>query len=363
MASLSVFVPARVRRVEAFIRNEIECGRCAGAVVLLGEGDNIALRFAAGLRAREPEPEEMTVDTIFDLASITKVFATWPLIVRLLDQGVIDIDDPLSRLFPYPIHQSLEAAALRDILTHSAGFPERTWARQYGGGIENVARGMLLTRAVYPPGREVRYCSRGAILLGHLIELKTGNTFARAVEDWWQSAGFKNVFAGAVPHKMLPFTAPTERRPDGRIVRGETHDENAAWLGGFAGHAGAFADADTLAAFARMVINGGQTADGSARQVLPEEWVRKSLRVQTPPGASRRGLIWNANDLPGSPGEILYDHLGFTGVGLWIEPKLRAYAILLTNYIHPNRLPPLDTIKPLRDAFKALCWAEWGSDN
>ena len=347
------FTPARVRRIDTLMCDLIRQEKLFGAVVLLGEGETLCLRKAYGLRARSPAPEPMTPDTWFDVASLTKIIATWPVLMRLLEQGACKLEDTLAELFPDPVHESIAHATLLQLMTHTAGLPERTWARQYGAGMERVARGILQTRASYPPGVNVRYCSRGPILLGYLSERLSGVPFAAAARSIWQEMGMTNTYASPMPPHLRARCAPTERRPDGKIVRGTVHDENAEWLDGMTGHAGAFSTVDDLSRFCRMVLGKGQL---EGRRILREESVTHSLRVRTPPGESRRGLLWHIGRLPGHPEGLLYDHLGFTGVGLWLEPGTQTYALLMTNYIHPERKPPGETIKPVRDAFKALCW-------
>jgi len=359
------FDEARVSRVRAYLRRAVASGDPHGAVAVLGEGTETAYREAFGLRAVEPAPEPMTTDTVFDLASITKVLVLWPLIGRLLDGGAARTDGTLPELFPgMPVHPGLQHATLRQVLTHQAGLPERTWARLYGTGLEAVARGFLRDAPEYAPGTDVRYASRGMILLGLLPERHAGKPLAALAEDWLRLAGIPDAYAGDVPPDALRRTAPTERRPvgadhgphQGQILRGTVHDENAEWLGGFAGHAGAFGSAASLEAFCRLVARGGVNDRGE--RVLPEDWVKASLRLQTPPGMSRRGYVWNANDLPGTPGGILCDHLGFTGVGLWLEPLTMRWAMLLSNAgAHPVRRPPDRPFKAVRDAFKAVVFS------
>jgi uncharacterized protein YbbC (DUF1343 family) len=324
------------RSVEAAVRAAIDERRVPGCVVAIGRRDGVVFEAAYGKRALEPAPEDMTVDTIFDLASLTKPVATAASVAVLADRGQIDLDAPLARYVPEFGAKGKAGVTVRQLLTHVGGVVVETPIADYEGGERDALRRALGAAPAAAPGARFSYSDVGFLALGELVARASGKglaAFARA-----------EVFAplGMVDTRFLPpaealaRVAPTER-VEGRVLRGEVHDPRARRLGGVAGHAGLFGTARDLARFARALLGGGSLEGArvmsprALRTFLAPHDVPDGVRalgwdVQTaysknkPPGASRRAV----------------GHGGYTGVSMWVDPALDLFVIVLTNRVHPD---------------------------
>jgi uncharacterized protein YbbC (DUF1343 family) len=306
-----------------------------GAVILVGRGDRVLFREAVGARALVPRREPLSVDTVFDVASLTKAVATAPAILALWEQGKIDLDAPLGRYLKEFDRKAFAGVTIRRILTHSAGFPDlpprQAMRRQFPAAASTLAAmGLYAT-----PGSTFRYSDTGFILLGEVVRRVSGeplDVFAR--RRFFAPLGMKHT-AFAPPRSWRSQIAPTEAVGRG-MLRGVVHDGNARLLDGVAGHAGLFSTADDLARFCRMLLAGG--AFGKHR-VLAASTVRAMLEGQVI-GESTRALGWDmASSYSGTLGAFFpqgsVGHTGFTGTALWMDPGTRTYLIILTNRVHP----------------------------
>jgi CubicO group peptidase (beta-lactamase class C family) len=319
-----------------------------GAVVLIAHDGRIVLHAAFGNRQLIPATEAMTVDTVFDLASLTKVIATLPAILHLVQQGALALDAPLSRCLPIPAGHPLAAATISQLLTHTAGLPERTGLLQYGTTRQEMIRGILAAPLDSPPGARVAYANRGFILLGELVERVSDIPLDRYVRKFiWNPLGMSETWFNPPPD-VWSRTAPTEYRNElAACQRGTVHDENATLLGGIAGHAGVFSTASDLATFCAMIL-----ADGYP--VLDNGLIASSLCLHTPNMNESRGLGWEIEGSDHGSRQV-FGHTGFTGTGLWLNPELDAFVILLTNRIHPHR-DDAEPIRALRRELTRLAW-------
>ena len=323
-----------------------------GAVFTLAWHGKIICKEAIGSRQVIPNIEPMTFDTIFDLASLTKVVATWPAILILLQSRLIELDTPIGAYLNLPNNSSLTKTTILDLLTHTSGLPERTYLRQYGTAKQDIIRGIYDTGLETQKGDRVLYCNRGFILLGHIIEEVSRQRLDTFVaENVWKPLEMTETFFNP-PSSLLSRIAPTEYREElSACQRGTVHDENAAWLGGISGHAGVFSSIGDLSRFCAIVLAGGKYFD---KQVLEEKWISESLINYTSDKNEARGLAWEMLDDDNSPGPF-WGHTGFTGTSIWINPGLDAFAILLTNRIHPSRENNMG-IRHLRNAIRQKCW-------
>ena len=313
----------------------IAAGELPGAMILVGQGDRIVYRKASGMRALVPRSEPLTPGTIYDIASLTKVVATLPAVLALVDQGKVALDEPLGRYLHEFGAPALREITVRRVLTHSAGFPDLPAPSAIPRGFPEAAR--LLSRAglAYSPGSTFHYSDTGFILLGELVRRVSGEALDQFMRKrFYQPLGMKDT-AFHPPAEWKPRIAPTEVLGSG-VLRGTVHDGNARMLGGVAGHAGLFSTADDLARFCRMLVRGGEL-DGT--RYLKESSIRAML-VPHQIGETTRGLGWDMSSAysralgsffpMGSVG-----HTGFTGTSIWIDPASRVYAIILTNRVHP----------------------------
>ena len=329
----AVFDSARLARIDAVVTEAIAAHQLPGAVVAVGRGDTIGLRKAYGQRAVQPAAEPMTLDTIFDVASLTKVVATTPLVMMLVEEGRIRLTDPVASFIPEFAKYGKNRVTVRDLLTHMSGLrPDLDLADSWTGHDEAIR---LATEEVLtdPPGRRFVYSDINFFLLGEIVSRVTGKPLETVVRDrLFQPLGMNDTMF--LPAKALePRIAPTEG------LRGVVHDPTARRMGGVAGHAGVFSTADDLTRFARMMT--GEGALGAVR-VLSPLTVARMTSPATPAGeANVRGLGWDIDSsYSANRGEFMpagsYGHTGFTGTSIWIDPATGLYVIFLSNRVHPD---------------------------
>lgn len=335
--------------VEEIIARAIASRVSPAATIEVGRAGSAMWRRAAGALTYDTGAEPARVDTIFDLASLTKVIATASLVMRAVDDGRLDLDSPVADHFSAWRGGDRAAVAVRDLLTHSSGLTAYLPFFRDHTGRREFERAICTLPLEYPPRTQSIYSDLGFILLGFLLE-DVEPAGARAPETGpHSSSGLGAQFdtlARAFTSEPLAFipprawrskTAPTEFDPwRGRLLVGEVHDENAWALGGAAGHAGLFGTAAAVGDFARAVL---KTIAGEPVLAKPAT-MRRFIRKADVPGSSR-ALGWDTM-LPSSscgtmlsPGAI--GHTGFTGTSLWIDWERDFYVVLLTNRVHPTR--------------------------
>ena len=310
----------------AFPAAVVEAGRSAGPV----------WNQAFGTLVRAPDAAAARADTIFDLASLTKVIATTTLAMRAVDRGLLDPDAPLSGRLADWRTADRAAVSVADLLAHAAGLTAHLPFFRDCQGRAEFERAIATLPLEYAPRSASVYSDLGFILLGFVLEDVYGATLAAAFrsvaeEHGWGELRFRP------PAAWRPRTAPTEVDPwRGRLLIGEVHDENAWALGGVAGHAGLFGSALAVGCFARTIAAGfqGRATVASARTF------RRFMARSGVPGSSR-ALGWDTMLPTSSCGTRMSSaavgHTGFTGTSLWIDPRADAYVVLLTNRVHPTR--------------------------
>ncbi len=322
-----------------------------GGVVAVGLGGQLAHLKAFGHLSYDPGASPAAPDTLYDLASLTKVVVTTTLAMMLVDEGRLDLDARVHAFFPRFSGPAKERVTIRQLLTHSGGL--LWWAPLYkelegeAAFVERIT-GMDLA---YEPGAKSEYSDLGIILLGGILERLAGAPFdelaRRRVLD---PLGMKDTLYRP-PAALVPRIAPTEKDPwRGRLLRGEVHDENAFAMGGVAPHAGLFGTAGDLAQLAQTLLDGGVH---EGRRLVSRATVELFTERAGIPG-STRALGWDTPcDETGRrssrPGEAGYSsagslfsarsfgHTGFTGTSMWMDPQRGLYLILLTNRVHPTR--------------------------
>lgn len=336
----AVGMDARIlTQIDGLVEAAIQEKRLPGAVVLVGRRGSIVWRRAYGHRALQPEPEPMTVDTIFDLASLTKVVATAASVMRLADQGLVDLSANVTDYMPAYGQNGKAATTLEHLLTHTAGLIPDNPIADYDDGPARAMTRIHALSLTHPIGSRFRYTDVGYIVLGDLVRRVSGQTLdVFAQRELFRSLGMVHTRFNPPP-SWWPHIAPQDQRDD-RWIRGAVHDPRAYRLGGVAGHAGLFATADDLARFAQMILNHGK-APGTDRTVLSPEAVQRMTHVS--PGAGHgRGLGFDVQSAYSSPrGDVFpvgssFGHSGFTGTSLWISPQDETFVIFLSNRLHPN---------------------------
>ena len=343
-----------------------------GAVLLVRHAGRIRYHRAWGHISVGVDRQPVTVQTVYDLASLTKPLATATAIVCLVQDRRIRLDDTLAAILPELQGSAVERATVFHLLNHSAGLPawrpfyeriaERN-GRQPGFLGSDAARHWILDlihdeSPAYEIGTRSLYSDVGFMLLGMMVERLTGQSLAGfCAERVYNSvAACPLYFAAWGGEKAINsssrqtafLVAPTEDDPwRGRMLRGEVHDENAYALGGVAGHAGLFGTATAVAAITGLWLNGYLGKSG----LLSPEWVRRCASRQDTPGSSW-GLGWDTPSPPSSSGRYFsaqaFGHLGFTGTSIWIDPLCELEVVLLSNRVHPTRRnTAIQNLRPL----------------
>lgn len=331
--------------LDALIEEAVARDEIPGAVLLVGQPGRILHYKAYGWRAIEPEREAMTVETIFDVASLTKVVATTPAVMKLFEQGKLRLNDPLTRYLPE--FQGGGAITVRDLLTHFSGLRPGLDLRPPWSGKQTGLYLAFVDPPVEAPGARFIYSDINFILLGALVESASGRPLDEfAAEQVWRPLGMKETMFRP-PETLRARIAPTEI-VDGVLLRGVVHDPTCRAMGGVAGHAGLFTTAADLARFAEMMLGEGER---EGVRVFSALTVRKFTAPQSPPNQPvLRGLGWDIDSpYSGNRGELFpvgsFGHTGFTGTSLWLDPVSRTYVILLANSIHPYLRPPITSLR------------------
>ncbi|HSL49562.1 MAG TPA: exo-beta-N-acetylmuramidase NamZ domain-containing protein [Candidatus Deferrimicrobiaceae bacterium] len=340
VASAPVAVMAQTvtwqQAVDEAVRDAVAASEIPGAVLLVGQGDRILHRKVLGWRATVPKPELMTADTIFDIASLTKVIATAPSVLRLWEMGKLDLNAPLGRYLKEFDSAAFQDVTLMRVLTHSAGLNDLPSREAMAKGFPEAARLQAKAGLAVGPGSTFLYSDTGFILLGEVVRRVSGerlDTFAR--KQFFAPLGMRDT-AFAPPPAWRKRMAPTEVVNNHGPLRGVVHDGNARLLGGVAGHAGVFSTASDLSRFCRMLLAGGQLG---GRRYLKEATVRAMFAPHVI-GETTRGLGWDiASPYARTLGAYFpigsVGHTGFTGTAIWMDPATDVYMILLTNRVHP----------------------------
>jgi len=346
LSSINPDVEAALQTTDAFaeidhaVQHHIELGNLPGAVVLVGHQDAVVFEKAYGNRSVEPEIEAMTPETVFDLASLTKVVATAPSVILLVQKRRVKLDDPVSKYLPAFGQAGKKKVTLRQLLVHYSGLPadlRQTRRRQLTS--KNALSRIYQARLVAPPGQRFIYSDLGFVVLGKVVEKVTGQSLARfAQENIFSPLGMAST--GFLPRpEVIPNIAPTERLKEGGMLRGHVHDPLASKLGGIAGDAGLFSTARDLARFCQMFLQLGSL---NGVEILRPDTVALMTSPQSPDGKPNiRGFGWDIQSTYSSAkGSFFsaksYGHTGYTGTSLWIDPETQTFLIILTNRVHPD---------------------------
>lgn len=332
---------SRFAAVDAAIASAIDAGKLPGCVLLVGRHDEILLRKAYGSRALLPERVPMTLDTVFDLASLTKPLATSTSIMILSERGKLDLRAPASRYVPELA--KLPPFTLEQLLTHTSGLPAATPISDYTSAspeghaaIMRLLGTTLVGKLKTAPGERFLYSDVGFVILEEIVRRRSGkDVVAFTRDEIWTPLAMSET--GYLPPATLRArAAPTEQR-DGAFMIGDVHDPRAWAMGGVAGHAGVFSTADDLGRYARAMLGKG-ALDG--KRIVSEStfdaWV---ARHETSSGG--RALGWDKDSRFATHRSALlspraFGHGGYTGTVMWIDPGKDLYVVFLSNRVHPD---------------------------
>src|SRR6185295_12617748 len=346
---------ARLAQMDTVIADAIADKKLPGAVVLVGRKGQVVWKKAYGARAVEPVREVKTPDTIFDLASLTKVVATATSIMILMERGKLRLSDPVSLYIPELKGEGRDRITIEQLLTHVSGYAPDFDLRERWTGYDEAIKRLIKEPLRNPPGSRFTYSDIGFITLGEVVARVSGMPLDQFAQ--------KNIFG---PLRMVNTgfrlspslkarIAPTERRrgqmsylgdsgvnagAEGELwLRGEVHDPTSYRMNGVAGHAGLFSTANDLAIYCQMILNGGTYGGVRILSPLTVAEMTRPRVVSTSGGT--RGLGWDMNtSFSTNRGDLFplgsFGHTGFTGTSIWIDPASEIFLIFLSNRVHPD---------------------------
>lgn len=334
----NTFRESHLNEIDLELNKAIKESKIPGAVLWI-EKDNNLYHQRYGKKCLTPAPKSMEKDTIFDAASLTKVMATAPSIMILVEEGKLSINDPVTKHLPKFKGVQKNKITIKQLLTHTSGLPPVLPLKPEWKGYEQAIKLCYSAEIRNTPGRHFRYSDVNYIILGEIVKRTSGLSL--------KSFSQKNLFAplgmkdtGFSPKKIkIHRIAPTTKEK-GKLIHGVVHDPTARAMGGVAGHAGLFTTANDLAKFCRMIVNDGL---GEDKRILKKQTIEEMTKSQTSMFLHkvRRGIGWDIDSKYSSPrGKGFpklesFGHTGWTGGSVWIHPKSKSFVILLTNRNHP----------------------------
>jgi uncharacterized protein YbbC (DUF1343 family)/CubicO group peptidase (beta-lactamase class C family) len=334
--------------IEPLVVQAIAEKKLPGAVILIGRGDQTLYQKAIGNRAVVPAPEAMTLDTIFDLASLTKVVATTTSVMMLVEEGKIRLSDRVSTFIPGFERYGKADITIRHLMSHVSGLRPDLDLGDAWNGSETAIRLAIEEVPASPPGERFVYSDINYLLLGDIVRRVSGrplNEFAR--DRIFGPLGMKDTMflpAQSLGGRIAPTESCTPlgwpcQGPGMSMLRGVVHDPTARRMGGLAGHAGLFGTASDLAIFCRMLLGGGSYH--GTRILSPLTVAKMTMPASAPGDRNVRGLGWDLDSAYSSNrGELLplgsFGHTGFTGTSIWVDPATDMFVVFLSNRVHPD---------------------------
>lgn len=333
---------AILKNIAPVIEKSISAGYYPGAVVLVEHRGSMIYRGVFGYQSVLPNKVPMRFDTLFDLASLTKVIATTPAIMQLLEQGKLNLDAPVSKYWPDFGAHGKDKITIRELLIHESGLP---------ADIDNPppSKNLIYRRIeqlhINSSDRKFIYSDINFIVLSHIVEIISGESFDQYVQHHiFKPLRMNDTFFNP-PLSLRNRIAPTDVI-DGKIRLGQVQDPLASAMGGVSGNAGLFSDANDLSHYADCLLNGGRITP-SKKETSEDQYLMSPLSIlkmttpETPPqDANVRGLGWDIDSPYSNRGILLpvtsYGHTGWTGTSIWIDPTTQTYIIILTSRLHPK---------------------------
>jgi len=345
----------RLARIDPIVAESIKNKELPGAVVLVGHHGRIVWRKAYGARAVEPQREAMTTDTIFDLASLTKIVATATSIMILIERGEVRLADPVVKFIPEMKGGGRDAITVEQLLTHVSGFAPDFDLRERWTGYDEAMKRLYREPLRNSPGARFVYSDINYIALGEVVHRVSGlplDEFAR--RNIFTPLGMRDTGFKPSPN-LSARIAPTEKRrgqmnylgdsgsdagtQGEQWLRGQVHDPTSFRMGGVAGHAGLFSTADDLAIFCQMMLAGGSYR--GAKILSPYGAAMMTQPRAVSDNGAARGLGWDiATSFSTNKGDLFplgsFGHTGFTGTSLWLDPASDTFVVFLSNRVHPD---------------------------
>lgn len=325
----------------SLVKDAVEKGCFPGASVVIGHKDGV-YRFAFyGNRCLYPQVLHVKENTLYDLASLTKVVATTTLFMIFMDKGLVSAYDKVSEYITGFEGEYKESVTLINLLTHTSGLPSHKPFYKICKDYEDTIRCILGLELEYRPGTEVQYSDLGFILLGYILEKVGGDSLDNLCSRYIFSVlGMSSTCFNPEDSNVAATEIDSESN---QVIIGKCHDENGRFFGGVSGHAGVFSNASDLAKFANMLINKGYT---NGKRILSPAAFDAMIRNYTSGLNENRGYGWcikgnGLSSFASSGGDLVspaaFGHTGFTGTSMWIDIERDVYVVLLTNRVHPSR--------------------------
>lgn len=326
-------------QVERIFQDAIKNGKTPGAVAAIAHKGQVVWKGVFGQRALVPHPEAMTWDTLFDMASLTKVLITAPAIMQLYERGLVQLDVPVCHYLPKFSGQGKQEITVRQLLTHYSGLPPDLDLSTPWIGRNTAIQMAFSCTPIHPAGEQFVYSDINFILLGLIVEKLSDLTLQDyATQNIFKPLGLKRTFFTPAP-TLSSTIAPTQYDENGNLLRGIVHDPTTRRMGGIAGHAGLFSCADDMTRYAIALLN--KRAGCSSPFPLKAETLVMMSSPQQPAGKTdQRGLGWDIATHYSTPrGDYFpigsFGHTGFTGTSLWLVPQTDSFVLILTNRVHP----------------------------
>jgi uncharacterized protein YbbC (DUF1343 family)/CubicO group peptidase (beta-lactamase class C family) len=334
--------------IDAMLQDAVQSNLFPGAVLVIGHDNQVVFQKAYGFRSLAPTREPMLLNTIFDIASLTKVTATTPSIMRLFEEGKIRIDDPVTKYLP-EFQGGQSDLTIRLLMTHFSGLPPDVDLAPKWTGYQTGIDKALNSKPIAPAGTKFIYSDINFLLLGEIVRRLSGESLAEfAKQQVFAPLGMTET--GFLPAAdLLPRIESTEIDAEtGQPIHGVVHDPTARYMGGVAGHAGVFSTAADLTKYAEMLLNMGLV---NGKQVFTDATVRKFTEPASPADQPvLRGLGWDIDSpFSSNRGELFpigsYGHTGYTGTSMWMDPGSKTFIILLSNVVHVHHGNSLSSLR------------------
>ena len=327
---------AYAKEIDTIVERGIADGQMPGAVVVVAGQNDVYYAKAFGDRQLKPTAVPMTLDTVFDLASLTKPIATATSVMKLVEDGKVDLDAPVARYIPEFGQNGKDAITVSDLLLHIGGLIPDNALRDYDDGPQKSWERIHALKPTSPRGTKFAYTDVGFLVLGELVHRISGQSLDEfSTNRIFQPLGMTETMFN--PHDALcQRAAPTEMRAD-QWMMGQVHDPRAFRLGGVAGHAGLFATAGDLVTYGQMMLGGG--TKGSTTMLNPKTVATMTQSREVPRGTRTYG--WDhrspySKNRGDSLSDAAFGHGGFTGTVMWIDPEKKIVFVLLSNRLHPD---------------------------
>ncbi|MHB1935228.1 MAG: serine hydrolase [Acidobacteriaceae bacterium] len=332
--------PSDFSAIDRIMASAIQAHKVPGAVIVIGHDGKVVFHKAYGERSLEPTRAPMTEDTIFDMASLTKVIATTTAAMQLYQQGRFRLNDPLSKYLPEFAANGKRDITIRQIMTHYSGLPPDLDLTASWSGKQTAYDMAFAVKPERPPGVGFRYSDINFIMMGALVEKLSGMTLDAYTEKYVFAPMGMDHTRFLPPESWRSDIAPTQYDENHHMLLGDVHDPTSRRMGGVAGHAGLFSTASDLSIFAQNLLD--LLAGRPSKFPLNRLTAEKMTTPQQPAtGVALRGLGWDIESpFSGNRGELFpvgsFGHTGFTGTDIWMDPWSDTYVILLSNRVHPN---------------------------